>query len=96
MNKYEVMFIVKTTMEAEAALLIAEGYKKVIETGKGKVTTFKDMGQKKLAYAIEKQLTGFYYVIDFDATTETEKELDRRLGLDENILRHMIIRKEEE
>ena len=96
MNKYEVMFIVKTTMEAEAALKIAEGYKKLAESNKGKVTAFKDMGQRKLAYAIDKQLTGFYYVMNFDATVETVKELDRRLGLDENILRHMIIRNEEE
>ena len=96
MNKYEVMFIVKATMESDAASKIANDYKKVIEGEKGKVTNFKDMGQRKLAYAIEKQTSGYYYVINFDANTNAEKELGRRLGLDEKILRHMIIRLDEE
>ena len=95
MRKYELMFIIKTTMEADAANTIANNYKKVITDGKGNVTNFKEMGQKKLAYAIEKQVNGFYYVVNFDADTSTVKELDRRLGLDENILRHMIIRLDE-
>lgn len=96
MNKYELMFIVKTTMESDAALKIANGYKSLIAEMSGKVTNFKDMGQRKLAYTIKKQTNGFYYVINFDGTSDTIKELDRRLGLDENVLRHLIIRLEEE
>lgn len=96
MNKYEIMFIVKTTMESDAASKLANTYKTLITDEKGEVTNFKDMGQRKLAYAIKKQNTGFYYVINFNATSETVKELDRRLGLDENILRHLIIRLDEE
>lgn len=96
MRKYELMFIVKTTMEADAASSIANNYKNMIVSENGEVTNFKDMGQKKLAYEIKHQLNGFYYCINFNATTETIKELNRRLGLDENILRHMIIRLDEE
>jgi len=83
-------------METEAASALANNYKKVITDDKGTVTNFKDMGQRKLAYTINKQVNGFYYVINFNATAETVKELDRRLGLDESILRHMIIRLDEE
>lgn len=96
MRKYELMFIVKTTMESDAASTLANNYKKVITDDKGEVTNFKDMGQRKLAYTIKKQANGFYYCIDFTATSDTVKELDRRLGLDENILRHLIIRLDEE
>lgn len=96
MNKYEIMFIVKTTMESEAAQKIAANYKKVITDNKGEVTNYKEMGQRKLAYEIEKQINGFYYVMNFNANSETIKELDRRLSLDENIIRHLIIRLDEE
>lgn len=96
MNKYELMFIVKTTMESEEALKIAKSYEKLVSEVDGKTTNFKDMGQKKLAYAINGQINGFYYVINFDGTSATVKELDRRLGLDENIIRHLIIRLDEE
>lgn len=96
MKKYELMFIVKTTMEAEAALALANSYKKFITDSKGEVTNFKDMGQKKLAYTIKKQANGFYYCLNMSANVEIIKELDRRLGLDENILRHLIIKLDEE
>ena len=96
MKKYELMFIVKTTMEAEAALALANSYKKFITDSKGEVTYFKDMGQKKLAYTIKKQANGFYYCLNMSANVEIIKELDRRLGLDENILRHLIIKLDEE
>lgn len=96
MNKYEIMFIVKTTMESDAASKIADTYKKLISDLKGDVTNFKDMGQRKLAYPINKEINGFYYVMNFNATSELIKELDRKLRLDENVLRHMIIRLNEE
>ena len=96
MKKYELMFIVKTTMESDAASTLANNYKSVITDGKGEVTNFKDMGQRKLAYAIKKQANGFYYCLNFTATSDVVSELDRRLGLDENILRHLIIRLDEE
>ena len=96
MNKYELMFIVKTTMESDAASNLANSYKKLITDAKGEVTSFKDMGQKKLAYTIQKQQNGFYYCLNMNANAEIVKELDRRLGLDENVLRHLIIRLDEE
>ncbi len=95
MKKYELMFIIKTTMETEKSSALANNYKKVITDAKGTITNFKDMGQRKLAYPIEKQVNGFYYVIDFTGTAKTVKEVDRRLRLDENILRHMIIKLDE-
>ncbi len=96
MNKYEMMFIVKTAMESDAASKIANSYKKLVSDLKGDVTTFKDMGQRKLAYPIKKEINGFYYVMNFSATSEIIKELDRKIRLDENVLRHMIIRLDEE
>lgn len=96
MRNYEMMFIVKTSAEGEGAKKISESYKKVVTDNKGKVTELKDLGQKKLAYPIKKELNGFYYVMLFSADSDTITELDRRLRLDESILRHMIIRLEEE
>ena len=52
MRKYEIMFIVKTTMEASEALGLANTYKKLITDDSGEVTNFKEMGQRKLAYPI--------------------------------------------
>jgi small subunit ribosomal protein S6 len=96
MRKYEIMFIVKTAMETEGANKLYETYKNLIIEGKGTIENSKELGQKKLAYEINKETNGFYFVVDFTANTETINELDRRLGLDENIIRHLIIRLDEE
>ncbi len=96
MNKYEMMFIVKTTVEETEAVKVAEELKSIITSMKGEVTDSKDLGNKKLAYPINKEVTGFYFVVDFTANNEIVSELDRKARINENILRHMIIRLDEE
>ena len=95
MNKYEMMFIVKTMEETEASK-IAEDLKTVITSMKGEITEFKDLGNKKLAYPINKEVTGIYYVVNFNADNEIITELDRKARINESVIRHMIIRLDEE
>lgn len=96
MNKYEMMFIVKTTETEENAVKVAEDLKSIITSMKGEITDSKDLGNKKLAYPIKKEITGFYFVVNFNATNEIVSELDRKARINENVLRHMIIRLDEE
>lgn len=96
MNKYEMMFIVKATMESENVKATAENMKKVVTDLKGNVVEYKELGEKKLAYPIKKELNGYYFVMQFEATNNAEAELSRKAGLDENILRHLIVRLDEE
>ena len=47
---------------------------------------------RRLAYDIKKKSEGIYAVIDFHATPDTAKELDRQLGLNEVVLRTKVLR----
>jgi len=96
MTNYEIMFIVKTTMEAEKQKKTIDMMKKIITDGKGKIVEAKDMGEKKLAYPIKKELSGYYYVLKVEATPEVVSEFDRRALIDEAVLRHLIIKLDEE
>ncbi len=96
MNKYEMMFIVKTVSDEATVKATIDNLKSVITSMKGEITEEKDMGQKKLAYPIKKEITGFYYVINFIANNEIVAELDRKAKIDENVIRHMIINLDEE
>ena len=96
MNKYEIMFIVKATMEEAQVKEVANNMKKIIEDLKGKVVSFKEMGERKLAYAIKKEISGYYFVMTIEATTEVVKEFDRKALIDESILRHLVIKLDEE
>ena len=96
MEKYEVMFIVKNTIEDDAIKAVADSLQGIITKGKGKVIEFKEMGKRKLAYPIKKELTGTYFVMEVEANHETIKEFERKVLINENVLRHLVIKKEGE
>ncbi len=96
MSKYEIMFIVKTTIGTDKIKSTIESMKKIITDGAGKVVEAKEMGERKLAYPIKKELNGFYCVLKVETTPETISEFDRKAQLSEVILRHLIIKLDEE
>jgi len=96
MNKYEMMFIVRADSDEANVTKTAENLKNVITSMKGVITDSKDLGNKELAYPIKKQTVGYYFVVNFDATKEIVEELDRKARIDENVIRHLIIRLDEE
>jgi small subunit ribosomal protein S6 len=89
------MFIVKTTMEDDEIKKTADAVKALI-SGKSKVVEFKDLGKKKLAYPIKKEIGGNYFLMNVEATNDVISEFDRKIRINENVLRHLIIRLDEE
>lgn len=94
MKKYEVMFIIDPTLEDAQKDATVETVKGIIAS-EGEVENVDVWGMRKLAYPIQKKNEGYYVVIDFSADTELPKELDRRLRIFDNVIRHMIISKED-
>ena len=95
MNKYEIMFILKSNEEEAIKNQVSE-LKAIITDLNGEITNEKEMGNRKLAYPINKELNGYYYVMNVEANNETIQEFDRKSRISENVLRHMIIRLDEE
>ena len=52
MNKYEMMFIVKATMESDKVKAVSENMKKVVTECGGTISEFKELGEKKLTVII--------------------------------------------
>ena len=96
MNKYEMMFIVKATMEEANVKAVADNIKKLAESLSAEIDSFKEMGEKKLAYPIKKEISGYYFVMTMTASKDAVKEIDRKASIDENIIRHLIIKLDEE
>ncbi len=95
MNKYEIMFIVRADIDEKTQKDTVSAFEKVLKNMKSKIVNTKDMGQKKLAYPIKNQVRGNYYVLNVEASAAAVKEFDRKAKIDENILRHIVIREEE-
>lgn len=96
MNTYEIMFIVKSTIDEATAKKTVEELKSILTTMNSEITDFKDMGQKPFAYEIKKEVNGFYYLITTKASKEAIDEFNRIARINENVLRHMIINLDKE
>ena len=89
------MFIVRPDMEEAEIKNTAENMKKVLTDAKAKIIEEKSMGQKELAYEIKKFNTGYYYLFVVEASKEAEQEFNRVARINENLLRHLIVKVEE-
>ncbi len=94
MINYEVMFIIDPALEDDAKEATIEAVKGII-AAEGEVGNTDVWGMKKLAYPIQKKSEGYYVVIEFKAEPTLPKELDRRLKISDNVMRHLIINKDE-
>ncbi len=92
MRKYEIMFIVKPDLEEAVIKTTFDSMKNLLEEQGSKITEVKEMGQKELAYEIEKYKTGYYFYFLIEANKEAVKEFDRVALINENIIRHLIIK----
>ena len=95
MNKYEIMFIVRPDMEEAEIKKTAEEMKKVLTDGKANMLEEKAMGQRELAYEINKFSTGYYYLFVVEANATVVKEFDRVARINESLLRHLIVKVED-
>ena len=94
MKAYEVLYIVKPTLDDEAREAVLDSIKNIITEAKGEVGEV-DVWGRKLAYPIEKFRDGVYTLVNFKADVEFPKELDRRLKISEDVIRHVIVAQEE-
>lgn len=94
MINYEVMFIIDPALEDDVKEATIEAVKGII-AAEGEVGNTDVWGMRKLAYPIQKKSEGYYVVIEFKAEPTLPKELDRRLKISDNVMRHLIINKDE-
>jgi small subunit ribosomal protein S6 len=92
MRQYELMVILDPQVEERTVAPSLDKYLQVITTDGGTVDKVDIWGRRRMAYDINKRSEGIYAVVDFTATSDTAKELDRQLGLNEAVLRTKILR----
>lgn len=88
---YEIMFI-NPVLTEEIYEECIEKYKAIIEKTGGILNKVDQWGVKRLAYEIENQNEGRYTLFKLTADRNVIKEIDRNMKIDENVLRHIIIR----
>jgi len=96
LNKYETIYILKPTLEADAIKALVEKFKGLIESEGGKVSEVQEWGVKKLAYPIQKIEQGYYVLTNFEANPEFIAELERVYKITDDVMKFITVKKEEE
>lgn len=91
---YETVFIARQELSAAQVEALAANLTNIITQGKGEVTKTEFCGLRTMAYSIKKNRKGHYVLFNIDAPAATVKEMERQIGLNEDILRHLTLKLE--
>ena len=90
MKKYEIMYILRSTLEENDRKAEVEKLAKLLTSNGAKVSKTDEWGLKDLAYVIKKEKKGYYVVLKVEAEPAALKEFDRLTKIDNNVLRYLI------
>jgi len=94
-RKYEVIFIVKP-LEEEQTNAVIEKFKKLITDNGGTIDNEDRWGKKRLAYEIKDCAEGYYDLLYVTAEPACVAECDRVMKITDELLKHMIVRADED
>lgn len=95
MRRYETVFIARQDLTSTQVEALAQQYTSVVRDFKGEVTKTEFCGLRSLAYAIKKNKKGHYVLLNIMCVPEGVAEIERRMTINEDILRYMSVRVEE-
>ena len=97
MNRmYETIYIVQPDLGDEELKGLSAKVQEVITSMKGDFRKLEDWGVRKLSYPINKFARGRYYYLRFDGDAPLIAELERRLRLDDKVIRYQSVKIEKE
>ena len=92
MRKYEIMYIIRPTVEDEAKKALIERFDEVLTSNGAEIIESKEWGKRRLAYEIDDLREGFYQLVTMNANTSALDEFTRLANINEDIIRHMAVR----
>ena len=95
MRIYENLFIVKPDVPEEEIDALVDQMSKNVTSHGGTVDKVDKWGKRRLAYRVEKQKEGFYVLMQFTADAATVKEFERRLRVQDNVIKYITVRIDE-
>lgn len=95
MALYEHTFLIRQDASPQEVEALTEEMKSLIETAGGKVTKTEQWGIRSLTYRMQKNRKAHYTFLNIEAPWEALAEMERRLKLNEDVLRYLTIRVDE-
>ena len=96
MRKYEIIFIIRPDVEEEDLNKLVTQMESVVAGAGGKMERVDRMGRRRLAYRVGRYQDGHYVLFVLEGTGDTVKELERRLGVTDSVIKFLAVRIDEE
>jgi small subunit ribosomal protein S6 len=96
LRTYELMFIAQPDLDEENLNALIERVKQTTVDNGGEIVKVEPMGRRRLAYEVAKRREGHYVLIHANLDRQAMAALERDLRLSEDVLRHLLIRLDEE
>jgi small subunit ribosomal protein S6 len=95
-RQYELIYILPPETSEQQAAELHEQVAQTVARLNGQIEKTESWGRRKLAYEIGHFKEGVYVLEVINGSGELMKELDRRLKVIDQVVRHMIVRVDEE
>lgn len=95
MRIYENLFIVKPDATEEEVDSLVEQMSKTVTAAGGTVDKVEKWGKRRLAYRVEKNREGQYVLLQFTAEAPTVHEFERRLRVQDSVIKYLTVRIDE-
>jgi len=92
MSLYESTFVVRQDVSRSDVNKLVDDFSNIITQNGGKIVKHEYWGLRNLAYKIKKNRKGHYVMLGIDAPYDAVKELERNLGLNEDVIRTLTVR----
>lgn len=86
------MLIMKPALSKEDSDKLADRYAEVVKTQGGEVQKIDRMGKRRIAFDMKKNPEGYYFTINFTAPGPCIAELERQLGISDDLLKFQTLR----
>ena len=93
---YEMVFIIDPDVADDEVMRLSEGVQKIITAQGGAITKTEMMGKRQLAYEINHKRDGSYVLLEVEGSGAEIAEVERRMRVNDQILRYMTIRVDED
>jgi small subunit ribosomal protein S6 len=94
LKRYEVIAIVKSDLPDDDITALIERIQKIVTKRKGLIVKVDKWGKRRLAYEINKQKDGYYFLIELVGDGPIIDEIERNYKIDDRILKFITIKKE--
>ncbi|PSL45925.1 SSU ribosomal protein S6P [Salsuginibacillus halophilus] len=92
MRNYEILYIIAPNLDEDATKKTIERFSNILTDQGAEIVKVDEWGKRRLAYEINDFGEGYYVVLKVKANPEAINEFDRRVKLNDDIIRTLVVR----